>query len=72
METNYLIIMDSSDGTLIKIKLTEDEKQHIDDYSDMEAFIQAELEEKYEFNLGNFCTWMALSELNEISYNMED
>jgi len=47
MEPNYLILLDYCTGQIIKIKLTEDEKSQIDNYSDFEEFMRSELEEKY-------------------------
>lgn len=48
MEANYIIILDFSVGEIIKIKLTETEKQESEKYEDYENFLKT-LECKYDF-----------------------
>lgn len=67
MEANYIIILDFSVGEIIKIKLTETEKQKSEKYEDYEDFLKT-LESKYDFCIEN-CIWMAMENLSERSYN---
>lgn len=69
MESNYLILLDFCTGQIVKIKLTEEEKSHIDNYSDFEEFMRTELEEKYEFRTKDVC-WMTAEDLDERTYNI--
>lgn len=69
MEPNYLILLDYCTGQIIKIKLTEEEKSHIDNYDDFEDFMRTELEEKYEFRISDVC-FMTAEELDERTYNI--
>lgn len=56
METNYIIILDFSDGEVIRIKLTEEQMQESERYDDFEDYLET-LEEKYDFRIKN-CQWM--------------
>ena len=69
MEANYLVLLDYCTGQIIKIKLAEEEKSHIDNYSDFEEFRRSELEEKYEFRTKDVC-WMTCDTLDEKTYNI--
>lgn len=65
---NYLIVLDFSEGTLIKIKLNEDEKQFASTRDNIEQFV-SEMSEEYNFSMSN-CQWMAADELQEFIYGM--
>ena len=56
MKTNYIIILDFSDGEVIRIKLTEEQMQESERYDDFEDYLET-LEEKYDFRIKN-CQWM--------------
>lgn len=64
MEANYLIILDFSVGEVIKIKLTETEKQEFEKYED---FLKT-LENKNDFCIEN-CTWETTETLSERQFN---
>lgn len=66
METNYLILLDYSIGEIIKIRLTESEKNESDNFDCFEDFI-CTLEEKYCFKLSN-CYWMCCEVLHERNF----
>lgn len=67
MEANYIIIIDFSIGEVIKIKLSEKEKQESEKYEDYEDFLMT-LEEKYDFCVKD-CVWMTTETLSERNYN---
>lgn len=67
MEANYIIILDFSVGEIIKIKLTETEKQKSEKYEDYEDFLKT-LEKRYDFRLED-CIWMTTEKISERSYN---
>lgn len=56
MKTNYIIILDFSDGEVIRIKLTEEQMQESERYDDFEDYLET-LEEKYGFRMKD-CQWM--------------
>ena len=69
MEANYVTLLDFCNGSIIKIKLTNDERalsQHYDDFRDF----LIHLEPKYGFNTDH-CLWMTSESLEEVEYNME-
>jgi hypothetical protein len=66
MEANYLILMDYSNGTLIKIRLSDEQKAKADTFEDYEDYIRT-LESEYGFKLTD-CEWMTVENLTEISY----
>ncbi|RHV89625.1 hypothetical protein DXA95_15865 [Odoribacter sp. OF09-27XD] len=68
MEANYIIILDFSVGEVIKIKLSEKEKQESENYENYEDFLIT-LEEKYDFRLKD-CIWMTTETYSERSYNV--
>lgn len=66
MDINYIVLLDSSKGEIIKIRLSEEEKLELEEYDDFSEFIET-LEDKYDFNL-NCCSWMTCDVLSERSY----
>lgn len=68
METNYIVLFDYSDGEIIKIKLSESEKLKLEEYENLEDFLE-KLEDKYNFRLSN-CYWMSVEQLTERSCGM--
>ena len=69
MEPNYLIILNYVTSQLIKIKLTDEEKQMSEKFDDFEVFMAAELEKKYDFRTRDVC-WMTCESVEELSYNI--
>lgn len=69
MEPNYLILLEYSTAQIVIIKLTEEEKSHIDNYDDFEDFMRTELENKYEFRTSDVC-FMTTENLDERTYNL--
>lgn len=67
MEANYIIILDFSVGEIIKIKLTETEKQEAEKYEDYEDFLKT-LEKRYDFRLED-CIWMTTEKISERQFN---
>lgn len=68
MEPNYLIILNYVTSQLIKIKLTDEEKQISEKFDDFEDFMETELE-KYGFRTKDV-HWLVAEDLEEISYNI--
>ena len=60
--------MDYSTGSLIKIKLTEEEKKEFTTTDDSEAFVD-ELSVKYGFRMQD-SYWMSVNVLQEYNYNL--
>ena len=67
-QTKFVILLDYTGGTLIKIKLTEEELEKSLEYEDFEDFLHT-LEDKYEFRLRD-CEWMSVNEITEREYGM--
>ena len=67
-QTKFVILLDYTGGTLIKIKLTEEELERSLEYEDFEDFLHT-LEDKYEFRLRD-CEWMSVDEITEREYGM--
>ena len=67
-QTKFVILLDYTGGTLIKIKLTEEELEKSLEYEDFEDFLHT-LEDKYEFRLRD-CEWMSVDEITEREYGM--
>ena len=65
-QTKFAILLDYTGGTLIKIKLTEEEQEKSLEYEDFEDFLHT-LEDKYEFRLRD-CEWMSVNEITERNY----
>ena len=66
MDINYIVLLDSSKGEIIKIRLSEEEKLELEEYDDFSEFMET-LEDKYDFNL-DCCSWMTCDVLSERSY----
>jgi len=66
--TKFVLLLDYTGGTLIKIKLTEEEQEKSLEYEDFEDFLHT-LEDKYEFRLRD-CEWMSVNEITEREYGM--
>ena len=66
--TKFVLLLDYTGGTLIKIKLTEEEQEKYLEYEDFEDFLHT-LEDKYEFRLRD-CEWMSVNEITEREYGM--
>ena len=62
----YIVLLDYTDGEVIKIRLSEQETILGNEAEDYEEFLQT-LEEKYDFRLDN-CCWMSTTNLKERSY----
>ena len=67
-QTKFVLLLDYTGGTLIKIKLTEEELEKSLEYEDFEVFLTT-LEDKYEFRLRD-CEWMSVDEITEREYGM--
>lgn len=67
-QTKFVLLLDYTGGTLIKIKLTEEEQEKSLEYEDFEDFLHT-LEDKYEFRLRD-CEWMSVTEITEREYGM--
>ena len=65
-QTKFVLLLDYTGGTLIKIKLTEEEQEKSLEYEDFEDFLHT-LEDKYEFRLRD-CEWMSVNEITERNY----
>ena len=62
----YIVLLDYTDGEVIKIRLSEQEIILGNEAEDFEEFLRT-LEEKYDFRLDN-CCWMSTTNLRERSY----
>jgi uncharacterized alpha/beta hydrolase family protein len=62
----YIVLLDYTDGEVIKIRFSEQEASLADKSEDFEEFLRT-LEEKYHFRLVN-CCWMSTSNLKERCY----
>ena len=62
----YIVLLDYTDGEVIKIRLTEQETILANEAEDFEDFLRS-LEEKYNFRLDN-CCWMSTTTLKERCY----
>ena len=67
-QAKFVLLLDYTGGTLIKIKLTEEEQEKSLEYEDFEDFLHT-LEDKYEFRLRD-CEWMSVNEITEREYGM--
>lgn len=66
METNYVTILDFTNGWVNIIHLTPEEIKESEKYEDFESFL-CTLEGKYGFRLSN-CQWMVSQELHISRY----
>lgn len=62
----YVVLLDYTDGEIIRIRLSEQEVILADEAEDYEEFLRT-LEDKYHFRLDN-CCWMSTTNLKERSY----
>ena len=62
----YIVLLDYTDGEVIKIRLSEQETILGNEAEDFEEFLRT-LEEKYDFRLDN-CCWMSTTNLRERNY----
>lgn len=69
MECTYLILLDYCVGEVIKVKLTESEKQQLDQTEDHEDFLYS-IEDKYDFKVSQVL-WMLCDNLCERIYGMD-
>lgn len=67
-QTKFVLLLDYTGGTLIKIQLTKKEQEESLEYEDFEDFLHT-LEDKYEFRLRD-CEWMSVNEITEREYGM--
>ena len=62
----YVVLLDYTDGEIIKIRLSEEETKLADEAEDYGEFLRT-LEDKYHFRLDD-CCWMNTAKLRERSY----
>lgn len=65
-QTRYVLLLNYAGGTVIKIRLTEEELRESERFEDFEEFLVT-LENKYDFRLRD-CEWMSTDELMELEY----
>lgn len=65
----YVIILNYEKGELIKIKLTEEQRNKLDSCDNEDEFI-SELGDKYNFHINN-CEWMITFDYKERVYGEE-
>ncbi len=62
----YVVLLDYTDGEVIKIRLSEEEAILAEEAEDYGEFLRT-LEDKYHFRLDD-CCWMNTTKLKERSY----
>lgn len=62
----YIVLLDYTDGEVIKIRLSEEEATLAEETENYEDFLRT-LEDKYHFRLDD-CCWMSTANLKERSY----
>ena len=62
----YVVLLDYTDGEIIKIRLSEEETKLADEAEDYGEFLRT-LEDKYHFRLED-CYWMGTAKLRERIY----
>jgi len=67
---NYIIVLDFIHNRVIKIKLSDEEKQFASSCDDIEELVD-DLSEIYHFSMVN-CQWMDLEEYKEDSFGFEN
>lgn len=67
---NFIIVLDFVHNRIIKIKLSDEEKQFASFCDDLDELVDA-LSEVYHFSIGN-CQWMALNEYKEDSFEFDN
>lgn len=65
-QTKYVLLLNYAGGTVIKIRLPEEELRESERFEDFEEFLVT-LENKYDFRLRD-CEWMSRDELMELEY----
>lgn len=60
---NYIVILDFVQNRVVKIKLSDEDKQFASSCDDLEELVDA-LSEVFHFSVSN-CQWMALNEYKE-------
>lgn len=68
MKNEYLIVLDYCSGRIIKIKLTDEEKDMAERISLDELVNYKDFYTRYGFRPID-CTWMSCKELDEVEYN---
>lgn len=64
----YIVLLDYSTGSIIKINLSEKEQILVSQLGNVERFLTI-MEKKYGFKLKN-CSWMATEALQIYEYNL--
>ncbi len=63
---NYIVILDFVQNKVVKIKLSDEDKQFASSCDDLEELVDA-LSEVFHFSVSN-CQWMALNEYKEDNF----
>lgn len=63
---NYIVIHDFVQNRVVKIKLSDEDKQFASSCDDLEELVDA-LSELFHFSVSN-CQWMALNEYKEDNF----
>ena len=63
---NYIVILDFVQNRVVKIKLSNEDKQFASSCDDLEELVDA-LSEVFHFSVSN-CQWMALNEYKEDNF----
>lgn len=63
---NYMVVLDFIHNRVVKIKLSDEEKQFASSCDDVEELVEA-LSEGYHFSIVN-CQWMTLDEYKEDTF----
>lgn len=63
---NYIIVLDFFHSRVIKIKLSDEEKQFASSCDDLEELVDS-LSDVYHFSMV-YCQWMALDEYKEDNF----
>ena len=63
---NYIVILDFVQNRVVKIKLSDEDKQFASSCDDLEELVDA-LSEVFHFSVSN-CQWIALNEYKEDNF----
>lgn len=63
---NYIVILDFVQNRVVKIKLSDEDKQFASSCDDLEELVDA-LSEGFHFSVSN-CQWIALNEYKEDNF----
>ena len=63
---NYIVILDFVQNRVVKIKLSDEDKQFASSCDDLEELVDG-LSEVFHFSVSN-CQWMALNEYKEDNF----